>query len=276
MNHTAKIIYPLFGFLSYAFVVNAQIRIQGTTEDVKGKIIEYVSIGFENKGIGTVSNRDGIFSLIVPDSLKNELVTFSHIGYITKRVLPGEITGNRAIILDEKINELSGITVLPSKISSKWLKKGLNVRLTARITAPESESELGGDWGISWNIKKKCLLKQVRFKVTGCSYDSVVVSINICRFNSSAQTIGDSYLQKPLYKTIFMNKKSKQYSIDIPENIQIDPSEVFISLGSVQFYGKGNLNLKSYIGTGYFRETSLAKLEKMPFSPNISILVHYY
>jgi hypothetical protein len=70
-----------------------------------------------------------------------------------------------------------------------------------------------------------------------------------------------------------MSKKSKQYSIDILENIQIDPSEVLISLGSVHFYGKGNLNWGSYIGTGYLRETSLAKVEKIPFSPNISILV---
>ncbi|MDR0745933.1 MAG: carboxypeptidase-like regulatory domain-containing protein, partial [Mediterranea sp.] len=46
-----------------------------------GKPIPYVSVGISNTTIGTVSNQDGIFQLTLPDSLRQQKVRFSHIGY---------------------------------------------------------------------------------------------------------------------------------------------------------------------------------------------------
>lgn len=46
-----------------------------------GKPIPFVSIGISNTTIGTISNQDGVFQLTIPDSLRQQKVRFSHIGY---------------------------------------------------------------------------------------------------------------------------------------------------------------------------------------------------
>ncbi len=262
-----KIALLLFFCLHYSFVTNAQIHIQGITKDVHGDIIKYVNVGFEGKEIGTVSNQDGIFSLTIPDALENELLTFSHINYTTIQLFPGELNDNETIILEEAVKELPEIIINPSKITSKWLKKGFKIPGRAELKG------LGGDWGTSWKIKKNCILKQIRFEVSDCTYDSVVVRINVYAFNSNTQAIGESYLQSPLYRIIKANNKNAEYYIEILDDIQLSVSEVFVSFGVVQYYGEGRLNFPVCSGAGYIREVCMAKLEKISFNPGISALV---
>ncbi|MDR0742990.1 MAG: carboxypeptidase-like regulatory domain-containing protein, partial [Tannerella sp.] len=63
-------------------VRNPFSTIKGSLSDNDtGKPIHYVSVGILNTTIGTVSNQDGIFQLTLPDSLRQQKVRFSHIGY---------------------------------------------------------------------------------------------------------------------------------------------------------------------------------------------------
>ena len=59
-----------------------QIVIKGNVQDIKiGAPIPYANIGILDTEAGTISNFDGSFQLIIPDSLKLERVIFSAIGY---------------------------------------------------------------------------------------------------------------------------------------------------------------------------------------------------
>ena len=88
--------------------------INGEIKDIQNKtLLQYVNIGIANKGVGTVSNYNGIFSLKLTEKIKeNDTITFSHIGYKTKKIVLTELNqSNNSIELEPEINNLNEIVV---------------------------------------------------------------------------------------------------------------------------------------------------------------------
>ena len=48
--------------------------------------IAFASVGIINTSIGTITNQNGEFQLVIPDSLRNHKVRFSHIGYESREI----------------------------------------------------------------------------------------------------------------------------------------------------------------------------------------------
>lgn len=92
-----------------------QISIQGVTKDKSGKIVEYVSIGFQEKGIGTISDHQGLFSFVIPDSLRHHCLTFQYVSYNAIRLLPDKVNRDSIIRMEEKNTLLPEISVVPKK-----------------------------------------------------------------------------------------------------------------------------------------------------------------
>ena len=70
--------------------------IGGKLSDAETKeAVSFASAGIANTFLGTITNREGDFRLVVPDSLRNHKVRFSHIGYesmeIDLALLEGEV-----------------------------------------------------------------------------------------------------------------------------------------------------------------------------------------
>ena len=73
--------------------------------------ITFASVGVMNTFLGTITNREGDFRLVLPDSLRNYKVRFSHIGYerleIDLALLEGEVIGLKlkpvVFVLDEAV-----------------------------------------------------------------------------------------------------------------------------------------------------------------------------
>ncbi|GHV27935.1 hypothetical protein FACS1894176_10240 [Bacteroidia bacterium] len=254
-------------FASLYLTGYAQIRVQGVTNDASNHIVKYVSIGIKDKGVGTVSNEQGVFFLVIPDSLKNEYLTFNHVGYNTIQLLPEVVNKNSVIKLEEKITELSEIAVIPKKTTPKWLKKGF------KIPGYAYAKDLGEEWGIHLKIKKQSIVKQVKFEIKTCAYDSVKIRINMYKFKSDRQEVGEYLLSEPLYKTVEKSAKSKNYIVDIPEVITINQEDILLSFEFVHYSGEGHIYLPVYKGSGYVRETAMAKLEKTPFNSGLSLLI---
>lgn len=86
--------------------LNSEIRggnnnriIEGYLSDLYSKdLIIYCSISINNSSIGTVSNQQGYFSLIIPDSLKNSVIKFSHLGYQSLEFGVSDLEGRMASI----------------------------------------------------------------------------------------------------------------------------------------------------------------------------------
>ncbi len=46
-----------------------------------GEKLQYVNVGIKNSTVGTVSDLDGNFRLLIPDELESDSISFSCIGY---------------------------------------------------------------------------------------------------------------------------------------------------------------------------------------------------
>ena len=48
--------------------------------------IPYVNIGVEKSNIGTISNADGSFLIVIPQNLSSDTLTFSALGFVKRRI----------------------------------------------------------------------------------------------------------------------------------------------------------------------------------------------
>lgn len=108
---------------------------------ITDEYIPSVAISLENTGIGTIANQDGHFKLILPDSLKNNYIRFSHLGY-ESRAVPASLLAeeNAVFYLEPKIIPLQEVVVRvvnPLDVLRNMLeKRELNYALTpVQITA---------------------------------------------------------------------------------------------------------------------------------------------
>ena len=121
-----RTIYFLAGlFLSVAEAKAAPIS--GQCVDAAGQPVEYVSVGIRQTGTGTISDRYGVFTLRVPDSLMNRSLSFSHLSFEPHTVPLAEFSGaenaQRRIVLTPYAFALGEITVMPQKMKIVNLNK---------------------------------------------------------------------------------------------------------------------------------------------------------
>ncbi len=82
--------------LLVAWSAAGQRTFTGRTITADGMAVEGVSISIENSGVGTTSDRRGVFSLRIPEGLKNDTISVTHVAYEEIKVpvatLGGDIT----------------------------------------------------------------------------------------------------------------------------------------------------------------------------------------
>lgn len=93
--------------------LNKHFILSGTLTDlISGNPIPYGTIGVTNSTIGTISNQDGEFKLILPDSVKNANIKFTHLGYRSQEVSAELLDGqNITISLDPEVIPLQEVIV---------------------------------------------------------------------------------------------------------------------------------------------------------------------
>jgi hypothetical protein len=74
--------------------------------------ITYATVGVPAGATGTISNRNGRFLLRLPDSLRQSIVRFSHIGYLTQEFEAQLLTGQpRTFLLEPKVISIQEVVV---------------------------------------------------------------------------------------------------------------------------------------------------------------------
>lgn len=87
--------------------------------------IGYVNIGIQNAGIGTISNKDGSFSLAVPEKNIHDTLQFSAIGFVRKSVpIQAFIKQHVTVELKEQVTQLSEVTVSARKEKNRTFEFG--------------------------------------------------------------------------------------------------------------------------------------------------------
>lgn len=117
--------------------VFAQQVISGKVTDLKGNPLPYVNIGIKGGNTGTVSTREGVYTLTLPDWLLKDTITFSCIGFNELNFAGYDLmkSNNFQITMIEKVALLNEVTV--SNTKRKIHKLGITGR-TPMISIPTS------------------------------------------------------------------------------------------------------------------------------------------
>lgn len=96
------LLFPLFLF--------SQSKIDGFVKDEKGEPILGVSVYVDGSTIGTITDENGYFSLLI-SSESNSILVFRNIGFKSEYYQINKITSTFNVVLKEEIKELKEVVV---------------------------------------------------------------------------------------------------------------------------------------------------------------------
>lgn len=230
--------------------------------------IPYVNIGIPNKNSGTVSDEEGNFTLKIKAQYLGDSLKFSCIGYESKTLSIKDMLANKQdkVELNDKINEIKEITVIPKEYKLKTL--GVKTKLRA-ISAGFKENKLGYELGILMKARKQIILKKVIINFSACSYDSIFYRLNV--YEKTGKKEFKNIMPKPYYLALSAKELQTTNSIDISHLNIISDKNLLITLEHVRNLGEGYLLFCAAPGKStYYRTTSQAGWKKVAIGISIS------
>lgn len=265
-----------FCFLQlFAVLSLAQTVCKGkVTDSLNGKPVEFANIGVIGKGVGTVSNESGEYSLVIPDSLLKEPVRISVIGYRTRTLAVSKLLSEPNLKLGEETSKLNEVVVQAKKLKVKIL--GNSTRHKS-VEAGFKKNSLGAEIAVPLNIKTKgTQLRKFMVNISSNTLDKAMFRLNIYKKDERGMP-GENILQEniiiePKEKTGFIELDLKPYGLYVDD-------DVFVSLEWIKDLGdvEGLRFSTKLAGTGtYFRQASQDKWEKItPFGVGLHVEVGY-
>ncbi|MEB2775901.1 serine hydrolase [Algoriphagus sp. D3-2-R+10] len=118
----------------------AQIVVKGEVRNAQSsQAIGYANIGILNSAIGTLSDLDGSFTILIPKEFESDTLTISALGFEKKGLPITQLiqTENKIVSLEERFEELNAITVTAKKIENRTYELG-NSKYQGGVMEPDS------------------------------------------------------------------------------------------------------------------------------------------
>ncbi len=151
----------------------------GIVTTSEGVPLSYVNIGIRGSRIGTISGPDGTFRFGVADTLVNDSVAFSSVGYEEVRIPVRDFNRKKiTVVLNEKVFALPEVTVSPGK--SKTRRLGITGR-TPFVTTPAISYQQDDifEQGRLIRLKEPAKILDANIFLEGAVTDSVRIRLNI-------------------------------------------------------------------------------------------------
>lgn len=266
-----------FGFTAFAtpaYALNPVAAYTNRVVDSKTNAgIPFVNIGVLHKGIGTVSNEEGFFSLDFTGAIITDTVKFSCIGY-DDLIFSVEDLQHRTTPVPLRQKQ----TVLPSVVvKPQYLKKlELGVRSeTDIVTGGFTSNDLGSELAtvLQYNKKKPAYLKKVYISVAESSYDSLLFRVNVYSVKNG---LPDKNIL-PVAVYIKSAVKNGVLEVDMDKYDISFTKPIAVSIEWLKDLGTGSLffSSKFFKGQSFSRKTSQAAWEKIPVGVAIWADVNY-
>jgi len=251
--------------------------ITGEIKDSENKtLLQYVNIGIANKGVGTVSNSNGFFSLKLNEKIKeNDTVTFSYIGYKTKKIVLTELNVSINIVeLEPEINNLNEIVVKfvkpkPKKFGRSSKGFGLMHFNFYSYYEKNVDDRLSKEIGMKFKLKKDCKINDLNFNVTSNEFKSLKFRLNFYKIENGLPSkiivekdiifeIKDGFIGwynldlKPF--EIYLDKEMEDIAITIQwvESLKMNEKSKYFSISTAM----------STTETSFFREKAMDNWKK--------------
>ena len=264
----------LFIFCVFVTMAFSQRKCEGVLLDsTTSQAIEFANIGIVGKGFGTVTNDKGEFSFSVPDSLQNEPIKISMIGYKSKTLSLQKLSELRKVNLSQSATNLNEVSVAVKKTKIKILG---NETQTKSMTAGFTKNTLGAELAIRLNIKHpKTHLRKFYINIANNSIEKPIF-----RFNVYSKDEKGLPKENILSQSVIIEFKETTGLIELdftPYNIYVD-DDVFISLEWIKDLGdvKGLFFSTKLVGSPtYFRQASQDKWAKIPIGVGLYAEIAY-
>ena len=249
-------------------MLHGQNKITGSVLDEKSNLpIEYVNIGIAGKNIGTVSDKDGKFSLVIESQYINDSLLFSCIGFESHSVKISDIKENDTINLKEKLYFLNEVTVKPLIFKERVF--GITSK-SGFFTGFEN-NKLGYECGLLLKNKKKAIIKSVNVNIS-TSYDTIFFRLNI--YEAKEKNSFENILTEPIYVSVLKeNILKNSLHIDLTEQNIIVNGNFLVTLEHVRELGDGGLWFPASLKQKtYYRKTSQGNWQTVPIGISLSVI----
>jgi len=273
--------FSLFYFLIYITFAN---NISGIISDLKtAKAIEFASVGFVNKNIGSVTDEKGFYEFVAENISDNDTFLVSMIGYAPKMMKYSEA---KTKMKDGKLN----ISLVPQEVQlpaveirSKDSKYAtLGHKGSDNISAGFHSNALGTELAMKMNVKGSYnVLKKLKIHIANSELDSLAFRVNI--YDLKKGMPNNNILKRNII--VRTNQKKGEVVVDLtPYNIAVT-EDFAIGLEWIKDYGvrkspKGKLPLAFKAGfvngKSYFREVSQGKWGAAPINVGFEVETLYY
>lgn len=100
--------------------------LQGQVKDTNGDPLDYAHVFIRRLSLGTYTNSEGHFQLLLAQPPNNDRLEVSHLGYVPYRQWIGNQSGPMAVQLQETVTELAEVMVKPESVTDILQKMARN------------------------------------------------------------------------------------------------------------------------------------------------------
>lgn len=268
------IIILLFNYKAYCQNLSKK-NVSGSVLDEKTQEkLEYVNIGILNKNFGTISDPNGHFQLAIPDSLINDTLTFSYVGYRTLQIPIRKLVGstNVEIIMNSIHLNIDEINIYAKEPKVK--KYGVRSHSPLGFMPAYIDRDI---YEIAFLVepkKKPVKIKNLNIYIHHSRIDTCTFRINIYNFKDG---IPFEKLNTENIITVIPIKSGQWNKIDLSEYNLVFNSVFFVSVEFIpDFIGKrpyqisyGFKMIKN--GKSYIRQYSQGKWSIVKYNTSFNI-----
>jgi hypothetical protein len=250
-----------FTILNVTFCLS---QIKGHCIDEFGKAIPYANIGIENTGSGTVSDKEGVFTIDSKSLPENNTIIISCLGYITKSInVPKK--AEIEITLKSNVYELNEVTVGLPKYKIKKIGNNL---LSRNIVVAFSSHNLGSEVGKFIKIVKgkSYIVEKIHFNISEMGYKKGVFRVNF--YNATDEKNIDN--ERVNTKDIIMEvSNSGDVDVNVTEENLIFSNSFLVSIECIEYSEKTSLisvenkniyfSSNVFCGPVYYRANKITK-----------------
>ncbi len=139
----------------------------GTVLDAKTNApLQYVNVGILNKGVGTVTRKDGHFQMEVPKELLQDTLKISMLGYKPYEIVVDDIEDSKKpmiVTLEEQASELEEVVLTAKAFKKKTLG---NTTESKFLGTGFGYDQLGAEMGVKINIKRPTYVDTFNFNIS--------------------------------------------------------------------------------------------------------------
>ena len=252
--------------------LSAQTTIRGQVVNERGESVEYVSIGFEEDSVGTISDAKGYFSLTIPAGRKKELA-FSHVSYLTTEIPYQEYANGKTltVVLKDKVVELTEVVVGKKNKPKTIVGKGVPLPGgVIGVSAPnKSNASDSYEGGVTFSCSKDYVISDILLNISGCSFNQCTLSINLYE-KRDGQFV--NVLQKPIYEIVRQETGKHVLDIHPDETLLVKrKTDYYLSMSVVDSDCPGMLYIKVCMKSGLYRSAVKGKTKRLPVCPAILV-----